>query len=155
MSVRAIIAAVLLTASAMPAAAAERIYCAASDPMVKMSIESAFAARDGKRLVHFRGITDIKDDKTPQAFANLKLNSAMLKQAWMDGDELRLQIYTDNRDARPFQTFEMSIVTRSTANNPDRFAGRYVLTVESAHGKTKAPRDMVLSHEAAISCEIK
>ncbi|MBW8282829.1 MAG: hypothetical protein K0M55_04445 [Rhizobium sp.] len=155
MSVRAIIAAVLVTASAMPATAAARIYCAASDPMVKMSIESAFAARDGKRLVHFRGITDIKDDKAPEAFANLKLNSAMLKQAWMDGDELRLQIYTDTRDVRPFQTFEMSIVTRSSAKDPDRFAGRYVLTVESGQGKRKAPRDMVLSHEAAISCEIK
>ena len=156
MSVRTIIAAVLLTANAMPAAAGgDRIYCAASDPMVKMSIESGFAARDGKRLVHFRGVTDIKNDKAPQAFASLKLNSAMLKQAWMDGDELRMQIYTDNRDARPFQTFEMSIVTHSTAKDPDRFAGHYVLTVESAHGTTKAPRDMVLSHEAAISCEIK
>ena len=155
MSVRAIIAAVLVTASAMPATAAARIYCAASDPMVKMSIESAFAARDGKRLVHFRGITNIKDDKAPEAFANLKLNSAMLKQAWMDGEELRLQIYTDNRDARPFQTFEMSIVTHSSAKDPDRFTGRYVLTVESAQGKRKAPRDMFLSHEAAISCEIK
>ena len=129
----------LLLASALPAVGATRIYCAAADDVVKMSIESAFAARDGKRLVHFRGITDIKSPEAPAAFRNLKLNSAMLKQAWMDGNDLRLQIYTDTRDADPFETFELSVVTKSTVKDPDRFSGRYMLTV-AVPAKRKRPR---------------
>ncbi len=144
-----------LAASTLPAAGATRIYCAAADDVVKMSIESAFAARDGKRLVHFRGIAEIKSPETPAAFRNLKLNSAMLKQAWMDGNDLRLQIYTDTRDANPFETFELSVVTKSTAKDPDRFSGRYTLTVSSADKKKAAPRTVPVSHEAAIFCEIK
>ncbi|GEO85136.1 MULTISPECIES: hypothetical protein [Alphaproteobacteria] len=155
MYLKTITAALLLAASALPAAATARIYCAASDPAAKMSIESAFAARDGKRLVHFRGIVDLMSDKAPDAFASLKLNSGMLRQSWMDGDELRLRIYTDNRDARPFQTFELSIATHASADNRDRFTGRYTLTVESADEKRAAPRDIILSHEAAIFCEVK
>lgn len=155
MSMKAIIGGMLLLASALPAVGATRIYCAAADDVVKMSIESAFAARDGKRLVHFRGITDIKSPEAPAAFRNLKLNSAMLKQAWMDGNDLRLQIYTDTRDANPFETFELSVVTKSTAKDPDRFNGRYMLTVSSADKKKAAPRTVPVSHEAAIFCEIK
>jgi hypothetical protein len=105
--------------------------------------------------VHFRGITDIKSPEAPAAFRNLKLNSAMLKQAWMDGNDLRLQIYTDTRDANPFETFELSVVTKSTAKDPDRFNGRYMLTVSSADQKKAAPRTVPVSHEAAIFCEIK
>ncbi|MFN7012394.1 hypothetical protein [Rhizobium arsenicireducens] len=155
MSRKAIIVAAMLSASTVPADAAARIYCAASDQAVKMSIESGFAARDGKRLVHFRGMADIVGDEVPAVFDNLKLTAAMLKQAWMDGDELRLQVYTDTRDARPFQTFELSITTKSVAKDRDRFDGRYVLTISNADKRKKAPHEVILSHEAPIFCEIK
>ncbi|MFN7009356.1 MAG: hypothetical protein ACK4PN_04940 [Allorhizobium sp.] len=155
MSLKMMTAGIALLLSALPAAGATRIYCAAADAVVKMSIESAFAARDGKRLVHFRGIADIMDDKSPAAFRNLKFNSSMLKQVWMDGNELRLQIYTDTRDARPFETFELSVVTKSSAGEPDHFTGRYQLTVSRAATKQKAPRDIPVSHEAAIFCDVK
>ena len=155
MTMKAVIVGGLLLVSAAPAVGATRIYCAAADDEVKMSIESAFAARDGKRLVHFRGITDIKSPEAPAAFRNLKLNSAMLKQAWMDGNDLRLQIYTDTRDAKPFKIFELSVVTKSTSRDPDRFNGRYRLTVSRVDKKKAAPRTVPVSHEAAIFCEIK
>lgn len=155
MALKVITAGVVILASALPAAGAARIYCAASDPVVKISIESGFAARDGKRLIHFRGIADVLDDKSPAVFQNLKLNSTMLKQVWMDGKELRFQIYTDTREANLLETFELSVVTKASAGEPDHFTGRYQLTVGRAADNKNAPRDVLVSHEAAIFCDVK
>ncbi|MHA7969904.1 hypothetical protein [Rhizobium sp. CAU 1783] len=147
--------AVTIAVGAPPASAAVGIYCAASDDVLKLSIESAFSARDGRKLVHFRGIADVVAEKAPAAFHNLKLNSGMLKQSWVDNDELRLQIYTDTRSAEPFEIFELSILTTASGKNPQRLTGRYMLRLSAADTKKTAPRDILLSHEATVFCDIK
>ncbi len=94
MAKKSLVAAILfLCPFAAPAGAIERIYCASSDPVLDMSLESGFSSKDQEKLVHFRGMAGLKDKAAPPGFRRFQIKSDMLRQYWIDDRDLRFSIH--------------------------------------------------------------
>jgi hypothetical protein len=136
-----------------PADAAERIYCASSDPVVDLSLESGFSSKDQEKLVHFRGMAGVKDKSAPSGFRRFQINSEMLRQYWIDDRDLRFSIHAFAPEREPLYRVTMSMITdRGSAT---RFKGRYDLKVEKLKMGSTVGAETIIAHEGAIFCDIK
>ncbi|NGO63716.1 hypothetical protein G6N76_08505 [Rhizobium daejeonense] len=144
--------AILLLAAFSPVHAAERLYCAAADEVLRLSIESDISASDKGKLVNFRGVVGIKDEKVPPAFRHLRFDTPVLAQQSMNDQELRLQLSSDLQDKQLVGSFELTIFVTSTRKN-ERFQGDYDIRI-STSTDNKTPRDIVLSHGASVVCDL-
>ncbi|UJW76192.1 hypothetical protein [Rhizobium sp. SL42] len=145
----------VLVAVSGPAYAAGRIYCATSDAVLNMSLESGFSKKDPKKLVHFRGVAAVKGSGAPPDLGRFEINSDMLQQYWMDGREMRFQIRAFLPAKKPTAQIELSVLTQRRSDQEPSFKGSYALNVARLTGDTKAPRETIVSHEAPIFCTIK
>lgn len=80
MRVVAIGIAILLFAVSSPVHAAGRLYCAADDKVLRLSIESDISAGEEGKLLNFRGVVGIRDERVPPAFRHLRFDPSMLVQ---------------------------------------------------------------------------
>lgn len=149
------IALLFLCPLASAAQAAERIYCASSDKTVDMSLESGFSSKDQEKLVHFRGMAGVKDAAAPREFRRFQINSDMLRQYWIDGRDLRFSIQTFTPASQPVYRVTMSMLTARNSDAATRFDGRYELKVEKLNMGSTVGADILVSHKAAIYCDIK
>lgn len=143
----------VLTASS-GAAAAQRIYCVVDDANLKMSLESGFSTEKQGALEHFRGVLTLKDSKVPGLVETMRLTSAMLKQHWMDGSELRLQVYTESQSG-PFATLELTVDTAVTADDKSRFHGDYAIRIQTGTDGTRRELKTALARDGRVICELK
>ncbi len=150
-----VVALLFLCPLASQAQAAERIYCASSDKAVDMSLESGFSSRDQEKLVHFRGMAGVKDPAAPREFRRFQINSEMLRQYWIDGRDLRFSIQTFTPPSQPVYRVTMSMRTERSDATATRFNGDYELKVEKLKGGSTVGADVLVSHSAAIFCDIK
>lgn len=144
--------AILLFAASSPLHAAERLYCAAADEVLKLSIESDISAGDKGKLVNFRGVVGIKDEKVPPAFRHLRFDTPVLVRQSMNNRELRLQLSSGLQDRKLFGSFELTILAKPTAK-AERFEGSYDIRILTSPDK-KTPHDIVLSHGASVVCDL-
>ncbi|CAH0339656.1 hypothetical protein [Rhizobium sp. CECT 9324] len=145
----------VLIADGQAAYAAGRIYCATSDAVLNMSLESGFSKKDAKKLVHFRGIAAVKGPDAPPELGRFEINSEMLQQYWMDGKEMRFQIRAFLPEKKPTAQVELSVITQRGSDQEASFKGSYALKVSRLAVDKKAPRETIISHEAPIFCAIK
>ncbi len=138
-----------------PAEAIERIYCASSDPVVDMSLESGFSSKDQEKLVHFRGMAGVKDKATPAGFKRFQINSEMLRQYWIDERDLRFSIQAFAPSDAPLYRVTMSMRTDRSSDTAMQFKGRYDLKVEKLKMGSIVGADIILDHEGAIFCDVK
>ena len=140
---------------AMPALAAERIYCAASDAVVNISLESGFSKKDEQQLIHFRGIAGVKGEVVPPDFRRFEINSEMLRQYWTDDHDLRfsLQAYSPPKSA--IYRVTLSILTSRKSISDPRYEGSFRLAVQKLTPGSRVDGDLLLDHEAPIFCAIK
>ncbi|RCW27387.1 hypothetical protein DFR48_103351 [Ciceribacter lividus] len=153
MCARIAIALIAALTGSCEALAAQRIYCVADDANLKMSLESGFSAEKQGALEHFRGVLTLKDSKVPGLVETMRLTSSMLKQHWMDGSELRLQVYTESQSG-PFATLELTVDTAVTPDDKSRFQGGYTVKVQTG---TDASGNLqtALSRDGRVVCELK
>lgn len=138
---------------ALPVVAAERIYCASSDPVVDLSLESGFSSKDQEKLVHFRGMAGVKDKAVPTGFRRFQINSGMLRQYWIDDRDLRFSIQAFAPEREPLYRVTMSMITdRGSAT---RFKGRYDLKVEKLKMGSAVGAETLVAHTGDIFCDIK
>ncbi|MDH4439269.1 MAG: hypothetical protein QE284_02690 [Rhizobium sp.] len=140
---------------AMPANAAERIYCAASDAVVNISLESGFSKKDEEQLIHFRGIAGVKGDAVPPEFRRFEINSDMLRQYWTDDRDLRFSLQAFSPPKAPVYRVTLSILTSRKANSEPRFEGSYRLAVQKLKSGSRVDGEILLDHDAPIFCAIK
>jgi hypothetical protein len=140
---------------AMPAAAAERIYCAASDAVANISLESGFSRNDEERLNHFRGIAGVKGDAVPAEFRRFEINSDMLRQYWTDDRDLRFSLQLFSSPRTPAYRITLSILTSRKSNSAPRFEGSYRLAVQKLNPGSRIKGEILLDQEAPIFCAIK
>lgn len=148
--------AILLFAASSPLHAAERLYCAAADEVLKLSIESDISPGDKSKLVNFRGVVGIKDEKVPPAFRHLRFDTPVLVRQSMNNRELRLQLSSGLQDRKLFGSFELTILAKPTTKadtKAERFEGSYDIRILTSPDK-KTPRDIVLSHGASVVCDL-
>lgn len=135
--------------------ATERIYCASSDKIVDMSLESGFSSKDQEKLVHFRGMAGVKDAAAPREFRRFQINSDMLRQYWVDERDLRFSIQAFTPPSQPVYRVTMSMRTDRSSGTATRFNGRYELKVEKLKMGSTVGAEILISHTAAIFCDIK
>lgn len=139
----------------MSAIAAERIYCAASDPVANISLESGFSRNNEQRLSHFRGIASLKGDTIPAEFRYLAINSDMLLQYWSDDRDLRFSFQSFSSPRPPTYSITLSILTSRRSSNAPSFEGSYRLAVHKLKPGSRAKGEVLLDQKAPIVCAIK
>lgn len=137
------------------AEAIERIYCASSDPVVDMSLESGFSAKDQEKLVHFRGMAGVKDKSAPPGFRRFQIRSEMLRQYWIDDRDLRFSIHAFAPEREPLYRVTMSMITDRSSDTAMRFKGRYDLKVEKLKMGSIVGAETIITHEGSIFCDVK
>ncbi len=140
---------------AVPAAAIERIYCASSDPILDMSLESGFSSKDQEKLVHFRGMAGVKDKAAPSGFQRFQITSKMLQQYWIDERDLRFSIHAFAPEREPLYRVSVAMITDRGSSTAKRFTGRYDLKVVKLKMGSAVGGEQILSHEGDIFCDIK
>ena len=150
-----VIALLLLCPTVTPAAAIERIYCATSDSVIDMSLESGFSSKDQEKLVHFRGMAGVKDKATPSGFRRFQIRSDMLRQYWIDERDLRFSIHAFAPEREPLYRVSVAMITDRGSTTAKRFTGRYDLKVVKLKMGSAVGGEQILSHEGDIFCDIK
>ncbi|PLK71924.1 hypothetical protein C0V73_07445 [Rhizobium sp. TH135] len=138
-----------------PAEAIERIYCAASDTVIDMSLESGFSNKDQEKLVHFRGMAGVKDKAAPSGFRRFQITSEMLRQYWIDDRDLRFSIHAFAPQREPLYRVTMSMITDRSSDTEMRFKGRYAMKVEKLKMGGTAGAETIITHEGSIFCDVK
>ncbi|WP_416798295.1 hypothetical protein [Ciceribacter azotifigens] len=155
MCARIAIALIAALTGSCEALAAQRIYCVADDANLKMSLESGFSAEKKQgALQHFRGILTLKDSKVPGLVETMRLTSSMLKQHWMDGSELRLQVYAES-DSGPFATLELTVDTTALPGDTSRLQGGYTVKIRTGEKGSEGDLQTALSRDGRVLCEVK
>ncbi|ODS58936.1 MAG: hypothetical protein ABS40_01020 [Agrobacterium sp. SCN 61-19] len=145
----------LLCPTVTPAAAIERIYCATSDSVIDMSLESGFSSKDQEKLVHFRGVAGVKDKAAPSGFRRFQIRSDMLRQYWIDDRDLRFSIHAFAPEGKPLYRVTISMLTDRNSDTAMRFKGRYDLKVEKLAAGGSASAETVIAHKGDIFCDVK
>lgn len=149
------LALLVLCSWAMPTIAAERVYCAASDAAVSVSLETGFSKKDEQQLIHFRGIAGVRDAAVPTEFRRLDLNSDMLRQYWTDKHDLRFSMQAFSPPKSPVYRITMSILTSRQTDSASSYKGRYRLAVQQLAPGSRVEGDILYDHETPIFCAIK
>lgn len=149
------VACLFLCPCVAPAEAIERIYCATSDAVIDMSLESGFSSKDQEKLVHFRGMAGVKDKAAPAGFKRFQINSEMLRQYWIDDRDLRFSIHAFQPPDQPVYRVTMAMRTDRSSDTAMQFKGRYDLRVEKLRTGSTVGSETVIEHEGQIFCDVK
>ncbi|MCC5640847.1 hypothetical protein LC607_34280 [Nostoc sp. CHAB 5824] len=149
------VACMFMCSSVTSAAAIERIYCATSDAVIDMSLESGFSNKDQERIVHFRGMAGVKDKAVPSSFQRFQITSKMLKQYWIDERDLRFSIHAFAPEREPLYRVSMAMITDRSSSTAKRFSGRYDLKVVKLKMGSAVGGEPILTHQGDIFCDVK
>lgn len=123
---RAFIVGALLLAGLMPAQASGGVSCEAKDASVQFEAGGGVGRSVGGSLLNFTGEISVKLKGVPADFRQLKFKDSDVSQRWMDGKEVRLQLYRE-REEGLFGYVDLVILTRRVEEGS--YAGRYELTI--------------------------
>lgn len=141
--------------SMQAATAAERIYCASSDAVVDMSLESGFSKKDDQKLIHFRGVAGIKGKMAPAELRRFQMNSEMIRQYWVDQTDLRFSLQADFPNRQPQYRLSISLLTARKSSGDLRFNGKYTMSLMRLQDQGATEGEAILDHSAPIFCAIK
>lgn len=158
MSIRPRLLALILSAYVLlphAAVGAERMYCAASDAAVDLSLEIGFDKRDLERLNHFRGIAALKGQEPQSGTQRFELGSDMIRQYWIDNTQLRFSLRNTVPNRRPAVGLSIVVRTERKSLASLRFDGVYEAKLVRYTQAGTAAGETVLEQEAPIFCSIK
>jgi len=141
--------------SLLPASAAERIYCAASDDHIDLSLELGFDKRDPERLHHFRGIAALKGSAPQAGTQRFRLESEMIRQYWIDDKDLRLSLRNALPSRRPALGLSIVLQTERKSMGTLRFEGVYEAKLVRHTQSGTAAGETMMDETAPIFCAIK
>ncbi|MGL3606012.1 hypothetical protein ACSV9I_05830 [Rhizobium sp. G187] len=155
MTGKLVLVALLSVSSPVAVSAAERIYCAASDSMLDMSLESGFSKKDEQKLIHFRGVAGLKDKRAPAELRRFQMDSEMIRQYWTDDRDLRFSLQAVFPKREPVYRLTLSLLTTRKSADTLRFEGEYVMALTRLGATASAGAQAVLEYRAPIFCSIK
>lgn len=127
---RAIICTAMLLLSAGAAFASGGIWCSAEDKAVKFEVEAGVTRGMGGPTFNFRGDLEILSRPEGDSLRKTVFEDSALTQYWLDGKELRLNIYGEHEVAQKFNTVELTIMTKTTDEGV--YDGNYTLSIYDA-----------------------
>jgi len=117
----------MLLLSAGTAFASGGIWCNVDDPTVTFDVGAGVTRGMGGPTFNFRGDLEIKARPVGDHLRKTVFEDSNLTQYWLDGQELRLNIYREYETANAFNSVELTILTK--ASDEGVYDGQYTLAV--------------------------
>ena len=115
-------------AGILPAAASGGLWCQLEDQQVKISIESGVTHGMGGPVFNFRGKLEILAKTVAEGFRDVEFDGDSLAQYWLDHRALKLSLYREWQDDKPFRSINLVIETQA-GDDEDTYGGNYAITV--------------------------
>ncbi|CAN7176188.1 hypothetical protein [Mesorhizobium sp. LjRoot246] len=124
---RTIICVAMLLSSAGAAVASGGIWCSTDDAAAIFEVEAGVTRGMGGPTFNFRGDLEIKARPVGDHLRKTVFEDSNLTQYWLDGKELRLNIYREYEVANAFNSVELTILTK--ASDEGVYDGQYTLAI--------------------------
>ncbi|MFK0686864.1 hypothetical protein ACFX5Q_01460 [Mesorhizobium sp. IMUNJ 23033] len=131
---RAIICTATLLLSAGAAFASGGIWCSADDAAAIFQVEAGVTRGMGGPTFNFRGDLEILNRPAGDSLRKTVFEDSNLTQYWLDGKELRLNIYREHEAAPTYNSVELTILTKTSDEGV--YDGRYTLAIYDAAADT-------------------
>lgn len=131
---RAIICTATLLLSAGSALASGGIWCSAEDAGAIFQVEAGVTRGMGGPTFNFRGDLEILGRPADDSLRKTVFEDSNLTQYWLDGEELRLNIYREHEVAEHINSVELTILTKTSDEGV--YDGRYTLAIYDAAADT-------------------
>jgi hypothetical protein len=116
-------------AAALPASASGGFECTANDKSVRFTVYAAVTSGMGNPTSDLNGKLEILDKTVAQDLRTMTFGGADRPQYWLDGKDLRLILYKERQDDKPFGSVKLEL--RATrASDEGKFRGTYKLSTE-------------------------
>jgi hypothetical protein len=124
---RRIICALALLISAGAAFGSGGIWCSADDAAVKFQVDAGVTTGMGGPTFNFRGDLEIRGQPVGGDLRKTVFEDSNLTQYWLDGKELRLNIYREHEIDKIYNSVELTILTK--ASDEGIYDGQYTLAI--------------------------
>jgi hypothetical protein len=124
---RTIICVATLLLSASAAFASGGIWCDVDDTAVTFDVGAGVTRGMGGPTFNFRGDLEIKVRPVGDHLRKTVFEDSNLTQYWLDGKELRLNIYREHQLADAYNYVELTILTK--ASDEGVYDGQYTLAI--------------------------
>ncbi|ESY68251.1 hypothetical protein NKJ90_06070 [Mesorhizobium sp. M0051] len=124
---RTIIGVATLLLSASAAFASGGIWCNVDDDAVAFDVGAGVTRGMGDPTFNFRGDLEIKTRPVGDDLRKTVFEDSNLTQYWLDGKELRLNIYREHQLADTYNYVELTILTKTSDEGV--YDGQYTLAV--------------------------
>ena len=112
----------------LPASASGGLWCQLEDQQVKISVESGVTHGMGGPVFNFRGKLEILAKAVAEGFRSVEFDGANLSQYWLDDRALKLNLYREWQDDKPFRSLNMVIETQA-GDDEGTYGGSYAITI--------------------------
>lgn len=123
-----LLASLLVSASALSAAAAGTLQCSIQDEAVSHNLHAGMTRGMGYPTFSLKGELDVRDKKVAPDLHKVSFADLDRPQYWMNGKELRMMLYTEFNTNRPFASVELELLTKA-AEDDGTYEGTYTLTI--------------------------
>ena len=127
---RVIIGTTMLLLSAGAAFASGGIWCSVEDAAAIFTVEAGVTRGMGGPTFNFRGDLEILGRPVGDDLRKTVFEDSNLTQYWLDGKELRLNIYREHEVAEKINSVELTILTKTSDEGV--YDGSYTLAVYDA-----------------------
>ena len=131
---RTLISTTMLLLSTGAAFASGGIWCSVEDKAVKFEVGAGVTTGMGGPTFNFRGDLEILGRPAGDSLRKTVFEDSNLTQYWLDGKELRLNIYREHEVANTYNSVELTILTK--ARDEGVYDGRYTLAIYDAAADT-------------------
>ncbi|QND67238.1 hypothetical protein HB777_27135 [Mesorhizobium loti] len=103
------------------------IWCSADDTAVKFEVEAGVTRGMGGPTFNFRGDLEILGRPAGDSLRKTVFEDSNLTQYWLDGKELRLNVYSEHKAVQTYNSVELTILTKTSDEGV--YDGQYTLAV--------------------------
>ena len=132
-----------------PALASGGFSCEADDASAKFTIEAGLSRGAGNGLFNFRGELELTGKDVAEDFRKSVFDQGNLMQHWIDGKDLRLELYRERSGDKPFA--ELTLLIEAVLVEEGSYAGPYSLRLMDMTGDTSG-EGRTVTIEGKASC---
>ncbi|WP_274627704.1 hypothetical protein [Arvimicrobium flavum] len=149
---RASIFAIAILSGVLPAAASGGLDCGAKDKKVEFNLHAGVSRGMGSAIFAFESTVKINDQSIAEDLRKTGFSREDVAQYWLDGKDLRLNLYREREGDKPHGYVELVIYTQSEGDEIG-YGGTYELTVYDGVGDNAEPKEATFKGEVGCSVE--
>ncbi|TPM27444.1 hypothetical protein [Mesorhizobium sp. B2-3-4] len=128
------------------------IWCSAEDKAAIFQVEAGVTRGMGGPTFNFRGDLEIPGRPAGDSLRKTVFEDSNLTQYWLDGEELRLNIYREHEVAEKLNSVELTILTKTSDEGV--YDGRYTLAIyDAATDKDQDGKPVELTGKVSCGAE--